>query len=286
MTISDQTPDLGRLGAFELDDAFSPEMARECEELGYGTLWLSGSPPADLKTSEALLDATERITVATGITNICNAPAAEVAESFHRLEARFPGRFLLGLGVGHPEDFGRKYSRPFDSMTLYLDELDAAGVPASRRMLAALGPRMLELSAQRSCGAHPAFITAQHTREARRLIGPDSILAPEHKVLLDTDVRTARQLGRQACKMYLHLRNYRTNLMRLGFTAEELDHGGSDRVIDALVVHGSTNSIVARLEEHFTVGADHLTIQPVSADRNPMPTFRVIAATMGANANP
>ncbi|WP_072687270.1 LLM class F420-dependent oxidoreductase [Rhodococcus marinonascens] len=284
MTISDQTPDLGKLGAFELDDAFSPEMARECEQLGYGTLWLSGSPPSDLKSSEALLDATERITVATGITNICNAPAAEVAESFHRLEARFPGRFLLGLGVGHPEDFGQKYSSPFEAMTRYLNELDAAGVPASRRMLAALGPRMLKLAAQRSCGAHPAFSTAQHTREARTIIGPDSILAPEHKVLLDTDPETARQLGRQASEMYLQLRNYRTNLIRLGFSSEELDRGGSDRLIDALVVYGSTDSIVARLEEHFTAGADHLTIQPVSADRNPMPTFRLVANALGVNA--
>ncbi|AOW92153.1 LLM class F420-dependent oxidoreductase [Rhodococcus sp. WMMA185] len=283
MMISDKTPDLGRLGAFELDHAFSPDMARECEQLGYGTLWLSGSPPADLKSSEAVLEATERVTVATGITNICNAPAAEVAKSFHRLEARFPGRFLLGLGVGHPEDFGQKYSGPFESMTRYLDELDTAGVPVSRRMLAALGPRMLRLSAERSCGAHPAFVTARHTREARKIIGPDSILAPEHKVLLDTDLETARQLGRQACKMYLHLQNYRTNLMRLGFSPEELDHGGSDRLIDALVVYGSTDSIIARLEEHFTAGADHLTIQPVSADRNPMPTFRLVAGAFGVN---
>lgn len=148
-----ETPQLGQFGVWRHAGGLAPEVGAAIESAGYGAIWIGGSPPADLDVAERLLDATSTITVATGIVNIWTAPADEIATSFHRLEARHPGRFLLGIGVGHPEQPGLNYSKPYAALVEYLDALDAAGVPAGRRVLAALGPKVLELSAARAAGA-------------------------------------------------------------------------------------------------------------------------------------
>ncbi|SDE39521.1 LLM class F420-dependent oxidoreductase [Rhodococcus tukisamuensis] len=277
MSIDPQTPDIGRIGVWRRVAGLTPEFARAVERLGYGTLWIGISPPADLAVAEQMLDATTTLTVATGITNIWSSPAAEVAESFHRLEDRHPGRFLLGVGAGHRESSAEVYAKPYQAVVAYLDELDAAGVPAGRRVLAALGPKMLRLAADRAAGAHPYLTTPEHTREARELLGPAPLLAAEHKVVLDPDPVAARVAGRPLVTPYLNRRNYLANLARLGFTADELADGGSDRVIDALVAHGDAPSIAARLTEHLDAGANHVAVQVLPYDRDEVPALAALA---------
>lgn len=277
-----ETPKLGQFGVWRAAPFFAPELGTAIEEAGYGTLWIGGSPRADLVVAERLLDATSTITVATGIVNIWTAPAGEIAESFHRLEAKHPGRFLLGIGVGHPEQPGLNYSKPYSALVEYLDILDAAGVPAGRRVLAALGPKVLELSAARAAGAHPYLTTPQHTREARELLGPDVLIAPEHKVVLDTDTERARSIGRAAVENpYLHLRNYVNNLKRLGYTDAQIDNGGSDDLIDALAVHGEPEYVAGKLREHLDAGADHVAVQVLPMADDPLPGLRALAGPLG-----
>ncbi|WP_378737258.1 LLM class F420-dependent oxidoreductase [Nocardia brasiliensis] len=256
---------LGRFGVWREYLGFSPQDARELEELGYGTLWLGASPPADLSTVEPLLEATESISVATSIVNIWAAPAKQVAESFHRIEARFPGRFLLGIGAGHPEHTGA-YRKPYDALVEYLDELDAAQVPVARRAVAALGPRVLKLAAARSAGALPYFVPATHTEQARATIGPDALLATEHKVVLTDDVRQARSVAADKAAFYLGLTNYVSNLRRLGFTDDELALPASDRVLDAVVAHGTPEQVAAQLTAHLAAGGDHVAVQMLGDD--------------------
>ncbi|MGG7100346.1 LLM class F420-dependent oxidoreductase [Rhodococcus sp. 24CO] len=280
MTDATQTPDLGTYGIWRGAAGLKPDLGAAIEKLGFGTIWIGGSPRADLRVAEKLLDATERITVATGIVNVWSSPAAEVAESYHRLEAKHPGRFLLGIGIGHPEATG-DYSKPYATLVSYLDELDAAQVPESRRVLAALGPKVLKLSADRAAGAHPYLTTPEHTAEAREILGPSKILAPEHKVVLETDPGQARAIGRPAvANPYLHLRNYTTNLERLGFAPDEIANDGNDRVIDALVAYGTARSIADRLREHIAAGADHVAIQALPADGDPIATYEALAAEL------
>nr|WP_271209552.1 LLM class F420-dependent oxidoreductase [Rhodococcus wratislaviensis]GLK34154.1 LLM class F420-dependent oxidoreductase [Rhodococcus wratislaviensis] len=277
-----QTPQLGQFGVWRHAGGLAPEVGAAIESAGYGAIWIGGSPPADLEIAERLLDATSTITVATGIVNIWTAPADEIATSFHRLEARHPGRFLLGIGVGHPEQPGLNYSKPYAALVEYLDALDAAGVPAGRRVLAALGPKVLELSAARAAGAHPYLTTPQHTREARELLGPGPVIAPEQKVVLDTDPERARPIGRSAVENpYLHLRNYVNNLKRLGYTDEQIENGGSDDLIDALVAHGDTQYVAVRLREHLDAGADHVAVQVLPAGDDPVPALRELAGALG-----
>ena len=189
--------------------------------MGYGAVWAGGSPDADLSFVEPILDATESLQIATGIVNIWKSPADQVAESYHRIEHAHPGRFLLGIGVGHPEAIDR-YRKPYEALVEYLDELDAAAVPTSRRVIAALGPRVLQLSKDRSAGAHPYLTTPEHTAQARQLIGPTTFLAPEHKVVLTTDTDHAREIGRQTVGFYLGLSNYVSNWRRLGFSEHDV----------------------------------------------------------------
>ena len=177
-------PNLGRFGSF--GRGVTPAQAKEIEALGYGSVWVGGSPPAELAWVEPILEATTTLQVATGIVNIWSAPAQPVADSFHRIDRAYPGRFLLGIGVGHPEAVS-EYRKPYDALVQYLDQLDEYGVPANRRVVAALGPQVLKLSARRSAGAHPYLTTPEHTAQARELIGPSAFLAPEHKAILTTD---------------------------------------------------------------------------------------------------
>ncbi len=258
-------PNLGRFGSF--GRGVTPQQATEIEALGYGAVWVGGSPPAALSCVEPILQATTTLCVATGIVNIWSAPAQRVAESFHRIEAAYPGRFLLGIGVGHAEMIS-EYRKPYNALVEYLDRLDDYGVPANRRVVAALGPRVLGLSARRSAGAHPYLTTPEHTARARELIGPSAFLAPEHKVVLTTDSARARTVGRQALDMYFNLANYRNNWKRLGFTDDEVSRPGSDRLVDAVVAYGTPDAIAARLNEHLLAGADHVPIQVLTEDDN------------------
>lgn len=258
-------PNLGRFGSF--GRGVTPQQATEIEALGYGAVWVGGSPPAALSWVEPILQATTTLCVATGIVNIWSAPAQRVAESFHRIEAAYPGRFLLGIGVGHAEMIS-EYRKPYNALVEYLDRLDDYGVPANRRVVAALGPRVLGLSARRSAGAHPYLTTPEHTARARELIGPSAFLAPEHKVVLTTDSARARTVGRQALDMYFNLANYRNNWKRLGFTDDEVSRPGSDRLVDAVVAYGPPDAIAARLNEHLLAGADHVPIQVLTEDDN------------------
>lgn len=258
-------PNLGRFGSF--GRGVTPQQATEIEALGYGAVWVGGSPPAALSWVEPILQATTTLCVATGIVNIWSAPAQRVAESFHRIEAAYPGRFLLGIGVGHAEMIS-EYRKPYNALVEYLDRLDDYGVPANRRVVAALGPRVLGLSARRSAGAHPYLTTPEHTARARELIGPSAFLAPEHKVVLTTDSARARTVGRQALDTYFNLANYRNNWKRLGFTDDEVSRPGSDRLVDAVVAYGTPDAIAARLNEHLLAGADHVPIQVLTEDDN------------------
>ncbi len=256
--------ELGRYGIFGRATLLTTERVLALESLGFGTVWQGGSPPADLSHVEAILDATSTLKVATGIVNVWTAGAVEIARSFHRIEAAHPGRFLLGIGVGHPEATAT-YHSPFRTLVDYLDVLDAEGVPAGRRILAALGPRVLRLAAARAAGAHPYLVTPEHTRQAREILGPGPLLAPEQRVVLETARDRARALGRPSVvKPYLGLRNYTTNLRRLGFTADDVAGEGSDRLIDALVVSGDDAQIRRRLEEHRQAGADHVAVQLIA----------------------
>lgn len=278
------TVELGRYGIWRHAGGLDPELAVQIEALGYGAIWIGASPAGDLRLAESMLAATERITVATGIVNIWATPAEEAAASYHRVEAAHPGRFLLGVGIGHPEATS-DYRRPFATIVDYLDRLDAEGVPVAGRALAALGPKVLRVAAERTAGAHPYLTTPDHTREARELVGPGVLLAPEHKVVLDTDPQRARSIGRPVVeKPYLGLVNYTTNLRKLGFTEDDMAGGGSDRLIDALVAHGDAAAVAARLTAHLDAGADHVCAQVLTAGPDPLPAMHELARALGLPA--
>ncbi len=275
-------PDLGRFGVWLPSRSISPELAAGIESLGYGAAWIGGSPDADLSWAEPALARTTSLQLATGIVNIWTAPATEVAEAFHRIESGHPGRFLLGVGVGHPEHT-REYVKPYDALVSYLDELDAALVPTSRRVIAALGPRVLGLAARRSAGAHPYLTTPEHTAKARELLGEAVYLAPEHKVVLTTDAEEARAVGRQTVEFYLGLSNYVNNWLRLGFTQADVRKPGSDKLIDAVVAHGTEQDIAGRLNEHLAAGADHVAVQVLGAqdEQSLLTALRELAPALG-----
>jgi probable F420-dependent oxidoreductase len=249
-------PEFGRFGVC-VRDAVSPDQAVEIEKLGYGAVWVGGSPAAELSFVEPILAQTTTLRVATGVITTWTAAPEVVAESFHRIDRSYPGRFLLGIGVGHSEAL-TQYRNPVEALNAYLDKLDEYGVPVGRRVIAALGPRVLRLSAERSAGAHPYLTTPDHTAQARKLIGPQAFLAPEHKALLSTDATQMREVGRQALDMYLGLQNYVNNWKRLGFNDSDLTRPISDRLVDATIAYGTADAIAARLNEHIDAGADHV----------------------------
>jgi probable F420-dependent oxidoreductase len=272
-------PDLGRFGVWTFGTP-KPEQAVEIEKLGYGAVWIGGSPAGDLNYVKPILERTETLQVATGIVNVWTAPAEQVAEAYHRIEDAYPGRFLLGIGIGHPEHT-EEYRKPYDVLVEYLDVLDAAKVPTSRRVIAALGPKVLKLSAQRSAGAHPYLTTPEHTGQARNLIGNTVFLAPEHKVVLSTDAEKAREVGRQTVGFYLDLSNYVNNWKRLGFTDDDVAKPGSDKLIDSVVAYGTPDDIAKRLTEHLDAGADHVTIQVLGGWDKLLPTLTELAGPLG-----
>lgn len=278
-------PDLGRFGVWLGTRSITPELAEKIESLGYGAAWIGGSPDAELAWVEPALAQTTSLQLATGIVNIWTAPATTVAESYQRIENAHPGRFLLGVGVGHPEHT-QEYRKPYDALVGYLDELDAAHVPTSRRVIAALGPRVLALSAQRSAGAHPYLTTPEHTAKAREQVGNTVFLAPEHKVVLTTDADEAHRIGRDSVGFYLNLSNYVNNWLRLGFTENDVRKPGSDKLIDAVVAYGTPDTIAARLREHSDAGADHVAIQVLGAQSEDdlLSTLTKLASALGLAA--
>ena len=273
---------LGRFGVWRGSGQVTPELAVGLERLGYGTLWLGGSPDGELSQVDELLDATTTLTLATGIVNMWKDDARTVAASFRRIEDRRPGRFLLGVGAGHREAT-QEYASPYDTLVRYVDVLRAEGVPADSLVLAALGPRVLRLSAERAGGAHPYLVPPEHTRQARQILGPGPLLAPEQKVVLEADPQKARAIGRPRVQNpYLGLINYTANLRRLGFGDDDLAGGGSDALIDALVAHGSGEQVAARLAEHFDAGADHVCVQLLTAPGADLTDeFRRLAEALG-----
>jgi probable F420-dependent oxidoreductase len=273
---------LGRYGVWRGAWQTTPAIAAGLELLGYGALWLGGSPDGDLLIVDELLDATSALVIGTSIVNIWKDDAGVVAESFHRIEGRHPGRFILGIGAGHREAT-QEYAKPYEALAGYVDTLLGHGVPASGIVLAALGPRVLRLAADRTAGAIPYLVTPEHTRQARELLGAGALLAPEHKAVLDGDVARARELGRRRVRNpYLGLVNYTSNLRRLGFTDADVTGDGSDRLIDALVALGGPEQVAAQLGAHLAAGADHVCVQLLAAtDADPMPGYEQLAGALG-----
>lgn len=254
------------------------EAARLVEELGFGALWLGGSPR--LTELRPLLEATETLTVATSIANVWRYPAAALAADWEALERDFPGRALAGIGVGHPEA-DDAYAKPFSSVRDYLDGLDEAGRPAAdRRLLAALAPRMLALAASRAAGSIPYFVPVAHTRFARGELGAGPLLAPELACVLDEDPERARAKAREFATLYLGLDNYRAAVLRGGFEAADLEDGGSERLLDAVVPQGSAERIATVAREHLAAGADHVALQPVGTDGVPRAEWTALAAAL------
>jgi len=256
---------LGRFGVWRGSALVTPEFAVDLERFGYGTLWLGGSPDGDLRHAEELIEATGTLTLATSIVNMWKDDARTVAASFARIEANHPGRFLLGVGAGHPEAT-QQYANPYDTLADYVDVLLGNGVPADSLVLAALGPRVLRLAAERTAGAIPYLVTPQHTRQARAILGAEKVLAPEQKAVLETDPQRARAIGRpRVQRPYLGLVNYTSNLRRLGWSEEDLSDGGSDALIDSLAAWGTGDEVAAKLNEHLEAGADHVAVQLLTA---------------------
>jgi probable F420-dependent oxidoreductase len=277
--------ELGKIGVWTSFRAIGQEQAgaaaKLAEDLGYGAFWLGGSPR--LPSVRPLLDATEKLVVGTSIVNIWAYDPADLAAEYAVLAPDFPERLLVGIGVGHPEAAG-DYSRPLSAMRAFLDGLDAAEtpLPRDRRALAALAPKMLALSAERSLGALPYFVPVAHTRVARAQLGAGPLLAPEVTVVLDDDAERARAKAREFARTYLALSNYTNNLLALGFTDEDIAGGGSDRLIDAVVPHGTAEQLAGVVAAHLDAGANHVALQVVGEPGIPREGWTALAEAISA----
>ncbi len=278
---------LGSIGIWtrQLEDqpaAKAQETARELDELGYGALWFGEALGREVLTNAGmLLAATKRMVIATGIANIYARDAVAMSSGQKTLAEAYPNRFLLGLGVSHiplvEQLRGHRYEKPVATMREYLDAMDKApyaSVPPPTkpaRVLAALGPKMLELSAERADGAHPYNVNPKHTAQARGILGPQKYLCPEQAVVLETDAGKARQIGRAFLGFYLTLPNYANNFLRLGFDEGDFKDGGSDKLIDAIISWGNLDAIRNRIREHHSAGADHVCVQVLTEDPKGLP---------------
>src|SRR5690242_3149670 len=272
---------LGRFGIWRSASLVTPQLATDIERLGFGTLWLGSSPAGDLAQAEELLDTTTTLTLATSIVNMWQDQPEDVAGSFARVQRRHPGRFLLGIGAGHREA-AQQYARPYETLARYVDVLQAGGVPRDSLVLAALGPKVLGLARDLAAGAIPYLVPPEHTRQARAVLGRGPLLAPEHKVVLDTDPDRARALGRTRVQPHLGLVNYTSDLRRLGWTDDDLSGDGSDALIDALVARGTPAEISAQLTRHLDAGADHVCLHLITEeDTDPLPGYRALAPALG-----
>jgi probable F420-dependent oxidoreductase len=281
---------LGRIGvwaaAWRLGEPSEiAEGAAELEELGYGTAWVPGvANPGTLVACEPLLEATERMMVNTGVINIWVEEPDDVAAEFARVTSKHGDRVLAGLGISHGPLIGERYVKPLSKMREYLDQLEAADPPldAEGRVLAAIGPKMLELARERSVGSHPYLMPPEHTALAREALGEDRLLAPEQTVVLETDPERAREVARKWLSIYTGLPNYMENLRRvLDLSDGDFADGGSDRLIDAAVAWGDEDAIRKRVDEHFQAGADHVCVQVVaSAKVLPLDALRRLAPAL------
>ncbi len=301
MSLQSKPIQLGSIGIWtrQLEDqpaAQAQEAAAELEQLGFGTLWFGEAAGREAFTNAGLLLAgTRRIVIATGIANIYARDPVAMAAAQKTLAEAYPDRFVLGLGVSHvplvEQMRGHRYEKPVPTMRAYLDAMDKAPYravpPASKpiRVLAALGPKMLQLAAERTDGAHPYNTNPEHTEQARGILGRGPYLCPEQAVVLETDAAKARQIGRAFLGIYLGLPNYTNNFLRLGFDEADFQNGGSDRLIDAIVAWGDLYAIRNRIRAHQSAGADHVCIQVLTADPQalPMREWRELApALLGA----
>jgi probable F420-dependent oxidoreductase len=291
--------DIGRYGIWtgQLDaqpSAVARECAAELEELGFGALWIPETVLREPFLHAAfLLEGTSTLKVATGIVNRYGRDAVTCNAAMQTLNEAYPGRFLLGLGVSHEHLVAKlrkhDYSKPYSGMVEYLDQMEAAlffaprGEPPAQMVLAALGPRMLRLAAERTAGAHPYFVPPEHTAFARETMGPEALLAVEQMVVLETDADRARTIARQHMAVYVRAPNYANNLRRLGFTDDDLADGGSDRLVDAIVAWGTLDDALARVQDHVDAGADHVCVQILDEDvlHLPRTEWRELAAALG-----
>jgi probable F420-dependent oxidoreductase len=265
------------------------EAAAELDELGYTALWIPDIGGDVFDSVERLMAATRKTIIATGILNLWMHSAEETAASHARLSAAYGDRFLVGIGVSHSVliDAGEagRYRKPLAAMATFLDGLDAAPTPLlpASRVLAALGPKMLELARTRTAGAHPYNVTPEHTALAREALGPSGLVLPEQAVALTTDPEAARTIGRTHLATYMSLVNYTNNLRRFGYGDEDFADGGSDRLVDALVAWGDEDRIAARVREHRDAGADHVCIQVLSDEGQlPLNVWRTLAPALVA----
>jgi probable F420-dependent oxidoreductase len=290
---------IGRVGvwSFSLERhpiAQEQEIVAQIEALGYPALWIPeglGSKDA-LSHAALLLPAGKDIVVATGIASIWARDPVAMANGARMLAEAFPNRFLLGIGVSHRTSVERrgasKYASPYTRMSRYLEAMDAARYPVRDTtapppvVLAALGPKMLGLAAERTAGAHPYFVPVEHTVRARKTLGDKPILAPEQAVVLERDPEKARTIARGHMQHYLKLENYANNLLRLGFSEEDLAEGGSDRLVDAIVGWGDVEAIHKRVVEHLDAGADHVSVQVLTEDpvQVPLGVLRELAPAL------
>jgi probable F420-dependent oxidoreductase len=252
---------LGQIGIWRRHQE-GTDAVEEIEALGYGALWLGGSP--SVADARPFLERTGTLIVATAILNVWRHEPPGVAAAHADAQRAFPGRFLLGLGIGHPEATS-EYRKPLATMRAFFDGLDAAPepVPREQRILAALGPGMLALAAERSLGAFPYFTPVEHTRVARAAVGPDTLVVAELAVVVEPDAERARERARSYAARYLRTSNYVRNLQRLGFTERDFEDGGSDRLIDAVIPHGTAGVVAEAVRSHLEAGADHVCIQPL-----------------------
>jgi probable F420-dependent oxidoreductase len=258
---------LGQIGIWRTHHAGYGGL-EEIEGLGYGALWLGGSP--SVAQAREYLERTRTLTIATGILNIWKHEPGDVAAARVEVAEAFPGRFLLGIGVGHPEAT-RQYAKPLTAMREFFDGLAAGGVPREEMVAAALGPKMLDLAAERSLGTHPYFTPVEHTRYARERVGPDKLVAPELAVVVEADPETGRRLAREYADGYLKRSNYTRNLLKFGFTEADIADTGSDRLIDAVIPHGTPEAVAETVRAH---------LQPLGHGGVPLEDYRALAAVL------
>jgi probable F420-dependent oxidoreductase len=262
--------DLGTIGIWSSSIRFTPgdaglEAAKELEALGFPTIWVPGGiDDGVLAALDTLLGATSTVKFATGIVNIWKHEPADVAAWFLGQSSERQARLMLGLGVSHGPLIGDAWAKPLAKMRAFLDGLNVAGMPQDHLCLAALGPKMLEMSAARTAGAHPYMVTANHTKFARETMGPDALLAPELGVVFETDPAKAREIARGMVTHYARLPNYANNWRRDGFSDAEID-SLDDRLVDAVIAWGDLGAIEARVDEYLAAGADHVCIQTIGA---------------------
>ena len=275
--------DIGKIGIWMSYRRFGIERAGEAaklaEGLGFGAWWLGSSPKVD--DVRPILEATSTLVAATGILNVWSNEPADVGAADAAVRRDYPGRFMLGIGIGHPEATS-DYRRPLTTMRTFLDGLDAAPAPppVADRCLAALGPKMLDLAGERTAGTHPYFVPVEHTRGARERLGAGKLVAPELACVVDTDVVRARAVARDYAKLYLGLRNYTKTLRDVGFTDDDLAGGGSDRLIDAVIPQGSAEQLAEVVHAHLEAGADHVCVQPLGEDGIPRASWTALAKAL------